>query len=401
MKAVLNETKRILAVMLSVAMIIAAVPQAAFAAPSDNSAEEPEIQIDEVAPESATEEASEPQTEPVQEPVEGDSEEEIVQKDAGNEVAEEDVVTDEEKDAVRRVLTVTPDATTDLAGNAINVGYGDAVVGDWKVTSTEFTDNHTAFTYEILGATDYKKIGDIDSYIAKNTEADLNSAYALLGAKALPEGLEHEKDGAIIEISGITTQAVQAEGKDKNVWYLVVKDTAGASAGDTYNTALMKIVKFTITINDAGDSFSSAIPNRFATNTVTFGRDTTDTATTPDGDAKAGYTVSKISETGATSENVHPITLTLTETNIDPAFGDKVTATITEFSSEANDASLVQSGTDASTSFTVAEGTNKGTGQTVTTEKNLGSGQNGRSYCKDCSRDNIYGKTEINKQNVH
>ena len=55
MKAVLNETKRILAVMLSVAMIIAAVPQAAFAAP-DGEVSEDAIQTEELATEAAPEE---------------------------------------------------------------------------------------------------------------------------------------------------------------------------------------------------------------------------------------------------------------------------------------------------------------------------------------------------------
>ena len=60
MKAVLNETKRILAVMLSVAMIIAAVPQVAFANPSDNETGEPEIQTEEAPAEEVSEEQTEP-----------------------------------------------------------------------------------------------------------------------------------------------------------------------------------------------------------------------------------------------------------------------------------------------------------------------------------------------------
>ena len=102
--------------MLSVAMIIAAVPQAAFAAETVSDDETPVV-TEEEATEAPSEEASESQPEQKQEPVEGDSGEEIVQQDAGNEVAEDNTA-DEAKlaDSQSRVLLVTG-KTTAAAGN--------------------------------------------------------------------------------------------------------------------------------------------------------------------------------------------------------------------------------------------------------------------------------------------
>ena len=93
MKAVLNETKRILAVMLSVAMIIAAVPQAAFAeTPSGNDADDPVIQTEEdgVANEAA----------------------ETVVEDATETPTDEEIIGEKEAlDAIQRAFKVTGSAT--------------------------------------------------------------------------------------------------------------------------------------------------------------------------------------------------------------------------------------------------------------------------------------------------
>ena len=383
MKQVLMNTKRILAVMLSVAMIFAYVPETVFtygANVTDETVEQMPEETSEQASEQIEEPSSEaPSEEPTTEAAPEIEEEPITEKaGAGAEAVIEDGenITDEKEDAVKRVLYAT--GGDEFAGdNDMTIAYGtEGKKGTYKITSDEFTGGHTSFEYEILGAKDYKRISEIDAYVNTGASADLNSAYALLESKALPEGLSAAKSDSVITISGTPSKIVQDTGKKENVWYLVVKDTAGASAGDTYTTGLMVIKKFIITINDAtvGAPTSSIAARLVSGTTVQFGEDTDDA--TPSTTAKAGYTVSKIKQSGAVNENVKPVTLTWTNSNLDPALGDKVTATIVEFSSENNDNSTVQKGDEAINAFTVAEGTDKGTGHTATTTKNFGSGQN-------------------------
>ena len=148
MKAVLKETKRIMAVLLSVAMIFAYVPETVFtygANVTDETVEQMSEETSEQASEQNEEPSSEaPSEEPTTEaPAEEIEEEPIAEKagDGAEDVIEDgEAITDEKEDAVLRGMTLDGDPSS-----LDDLKYGDEP-GNVTITAKQ-TVSGTTTTY--------------------------------------------------------------------------------------------------------------------------------------------------------------------------------------------------------------------------------------------------------------